>query len=107
VLAKIKSCGIMQGQDVAVPVEGGGAYPGVVFASGPRTVNEEQEEGGRIPGRMVLAGGPRPDNVGAVLARVRPQIVDVISGVEHRPRIKDPHEMKQFMEAVVAHSTVT
>jgi phosphoribosylanthranilate isomerase len=31
----------------------------------------------------------------------------VISGVEHRPRIKDPHEMKQFMEAVVAHSTVT
>jgi phosphoribosylanthranilate isomerase len=41
------------------------------------------------------------------LARVRPQIVDVISGVEDRPRTKDPHEMKQFMEAVVAHSTVT
>ena len=106
-LAKIKFCGIMQGQDVAVPVEGGGAYPGVVFASGPRAVNEEQEEGGGLPGRMVLAGGPRPDNVGAVLARVRPQIGDVISDVEHRPRIKDPHEMKQFMEAVVAHSTVT
>ena len=60
-----------------------------------------------IPGRLVLTGRLRPDNVGAGLARVRPQIVDVISGVEDRPRIKDPREMKQFMEAVVAHSTVT
>jgi phosphoribosylanthranilate isomerase len=107
VVAKIKFCGIMQGQDAAVAVEAGSAYPGVVFACGPRAVMRNNKRAAVIPGRMVLAGGSRPDNVGAGLARVRPEILDVISGVEDRPRTKDPHEMKQFMEAVVAHSTVT
>ncbi len=57
--------------------------------------------------RMVLAGGLRPDNVGAALAQVRPEIVDVSSGVESKPGIKDPHRIIRFVEAVFAHSSVS
>lgn len=57
--------------------------------------------------RMVLAGGLRPENVGAVLAQVRPEIVDVSSGVECLPGIKDAHRITRFVEAVFAHSSDT
>jgi phosphoribosylanthranilate isomerase len=61
----------------------------------------------RLVGPMVLAGGLRPDNVGAAIAEVHPQVVDVSSGVEHRPGIKDPNQIVRFVEAVFAHSSVT
>lgn len=54
---------------------------------------------------MVLAGGLRAENVGAALAQVRPEIVDVSSGVERRPGLKDPHQITRFVEAVFAHSS--
>jgi phosphoribosylanthranilate isomerase len=57
--------------------------------------------------QMALAGGLRPENVGEALGRVRPEIVDVSSGVESRPGIKDPHQITRFVEAVFAHSSVT
>ena len=57
--------------------------------------------------RMVLAGGLRPDNVAVALARVRPEIVDVSSGVECLPGIKDPQQIARFAEAVFAHSSVS
>ena len=56
---------------------------------------------------MVLAGGLRPDTVRAALAQVNPEIVDVSSGVERLPGIKDPHQITRFAEAVLAHSSVT
>jgi phosphoribosylanthranilate isomerase len=52
---------------------------------------------------MALAGGLRPDNVGNALTQVRPEIVDVSSGVERLPGIKDPHQITRFVEAVFAH----
>ncbi len=61
----------------------------------------------RLVGPMALAGGLTPDNVGQALARVRPEIVDVSSGVERRPGIKDPNTIARFVEAVLAHSPVT
>lgn len=61
----------------------------------------------RLLGPMALAGGLTPDNVGPALARVRPEIVDVSSGVERRPGIKDPNTIARFVEAVFAHSPVT
>jgi phosphoribosylanthranilate isomerase len=61
----------------------------------------------RLAGTMALAGGLTPDNVGEALAQVRPEIVDVSSGVERRPGIKDPHTIARFVEAVFAHSSVT
>ena len=61
----------------------------------------------RLAGPMALAGGLTADNVGWALAEVRPEIVDVSSGVERRPGIKDPNTIARFVEAVFAQSSVT
>ena len=49
---------------------------------------------------LVLAGGLTPDNVGAAIAAVRPDAVDVSTGVESAPGRKDPAKMRAFVEAV-------
>ncbi|HEY3012472.1 MAG TPA: phosphoribosylanthranilate isomerase [Gemmatimonadales bacterium] len=56
---------------------------------------------------MALAGGLTPDTVAEALALVRPDIVDVSSGVERLPGIKDPNKIARFVEAVFAHSPIT
>ena len=54
----------------------------------------------RIRGRLVLAGGLRPETVAAAVGLVRPDVVDVSSGVEGLPGIKDSRKIEQFVEAV-------
>ena len=53
---------------------------------------------------MVLAGGLTPGTVAEAVALVRPEVVDVSSGVEHLPGIKDPEKIARFMEAACGHS---
>jgi len=53
--------------------------------------------------RVVLAGGLTPDNVGVAIAQARPWMVDVSSGVESGPGVKDPARVRAFVEAVRAH----
>jgi phosphoribosylanthranilate isomerase len=49
---------------------------------------------------LVLAGGLTPDNVGVALTAVRPDVVDVASGVEKEPGRKDPDKVRAFIQAV-------
>lgn len=47
---------------------------------------------------IVLAGGLRPDNVAEAVRIVRPWAVDVASGVERAPGVKDPELVRLFVE---------
>jgi len=47
---------------------------------------------------VVLAGGLAPDNVEAAIAAVRPYGVDVSSGVEDEPGVKNPGQVRLFLE---------
>jgi phosphoribosylanthranilate isomerase len=55
---------------------------------------------GRIP--LILSGGLTPENVGQAIGVVRPFAVDVASGVESSPGVKDPAKLEAFAEAVRA-----
>ena len=51
-------------------------------------------------GDLLIAGGLRPDNVRRAIIAARPFGVDVSSGVESAPGIKDPHKLKHFIREV-------
>ncbi len=51
---------------------------------------------------VLLSGGLTEANVAAAIGRVRPLAVDVCSGVESAPGIKDPEKIRRFLRAVSA-----
>jgi phosphoribosylanthranilate isomerase len=77
--------------DAADPVRRGGTGLRANWALAARLARQRQ---------IILAGGLTADNVEEAIARVHPAGVDVSSGVEARPGIKDPVRMEQFFAAV-------
>ncbi len=49
---------------------------------------------------ILLAGGLKPDNVAEAIATVQPWGVDVSSGIEKEPGVKDIRKVKKFLAAV-------
>lgn len=52
------------------------------------------------PQPIVLAGGLGPDNVATAIAAAAPYAVDVSSGIEQRPGVKDSGKMARFIDEV-------
>jgi phosphoribosylanthranilate isomerase len=77
--------------DVHDPVRRGGTGRTVDWSIAREIVKRRQ---------TVLAGGLRAENVGLAIARVRARAVDVSSGVEASPGVKDAGRMRAFFEAV-------
>ena len=55
-------------------------------------------------GRVILAGGLRPENVAQAILEAQPFAIDVASGVEVRPGKKDPRAMRELMREAEAAS---
>jgi phosphoribosylanthranilate isomerase len=51
---------------------------------------------------LILSGGLTPENVAEGIAAVHPVAVDVASGVEVEPGIKDPERMRAFIAAAAS-----
>jgi len=50
------------------------------------------------PTPLILAGGLKPENVKEAILAVQPYAVDVASGVELRPAVKDPKKVYEFIK---------
>ena len=101
----------------AVPMGQGGDWRGVVAAH-PQAAgflfdgNAAGEQGGsgkrfdwaQLPAGLsapvILAGGLTPENVGEAIRAARPYAVDVASGIESSPGLKDAEKMRRFIAAV-------
>jgi phosphoribosylanthranilate isomerase len=57
-------------------------------------------EGVANPERLIVSGGLNAGNVHAAIEQLRPFGVDVATGVEMAPGVKDPRKLKGFIEAV-------
>jgi phosphoribosylanthranilate isomerase len=56
---------------------------------------------------IVLSGGLTPENVGDAIGRVRPFGIDVSSGVEVSPGIKDPGRLADLFQAILYANSCT
>lgn len=107
----MKALGIAEKGDLtALETYAGGAEPILLDAKPPRT--EEALPGGNgvsfdwgllngLDPRLsfMLSGGLNPDNVAEAIRLTRPFAVDVSSGVESGPGLKDPVRIKAFVKA--------
>ncbi len=81
--------------------------PGRMLFEGPTSGSGETADWGRAAElarqtEVILAGGLSAHNVGEAIQAVRPFGVDVSSGVEALPGVKDPQRIHEFVRATRA-----
>jgi len=76
------------------------AYSKDAYGGTGEVFNWSQAAGANAFGRIVLAGGLNPENVGAAVEELNPFAVDVSSGVEQSAGKKDYDLMHRFIDAV-------
>lgn len=86
------------------------ALPGRLLFEGPRSgagTCSDWQEARQLAARteLVLAGGLNADNVADAIAAVQPFGVDVSSGVESRPGVKEAEKILRFAARVRAAAT--
>lgn len=69
--------------------------PGGMGGTG-KQLNWQKLSAGRLP--LILAGGLNPSNIAGAVDLVKPWAVDVSSGVESSPGIKDANAIRQFIQ---------
>lgn len=79
--------------DAHVPGVFGGTGKTIDWSLAARAVSEAKRP-------VVLSGGLNPDNVATAIAQVHPAAVDLASGVESAPGIKDADKMRALVVAV-------
>ena len=72
----------------------GGTGQSFDWARARRVLDEES-----VTLAVILAGGLKPENVGEAIAALRPWGVDVASGVEYTPGMKDAGKVLEFVKA--------
>ncbi len=65
-----------------------------------RTIDWDLVRDARLVAPLILSGGLTPGNVAAAIAATEPFAVDVASGTEQAPGIKDPAKLQAFHDAV-------
>ena len=95
-LKKCRALGRMP-DAILLDADAAGAFGGTGQAADWSLISNQRAMLGDAP--LILAGGLTPANVGQAIAAVRPDAVDVASGVESQPRSKDRDLMKQFVTA--------
>ena len=81
--------------DAKVPGQLGGTGQSFDWGAIAQTLDRR-----RARARLVLAGGLSPENVADAVRIIAPDVVDVSSGVESAPGIKDHARMRAFRDAV-------
>jgi phosphoribosylanthranilate isomerase len=82
---------------ILVDADAGSDFGGTGQRADWDRVTREREALQKLP--LLLAGGLTPENVAAAIAAVGPAGVDVASGVEREPGIKDPKRVAEFIAA--------
>ena len=77
--------------------DGGSGGTGATFdwSVARRAVDEKK--------KIILAGGLGPSNVEEAVDAVNPYAVDINSGVEIRPGVKNPHKLKELVKIIRNH----
>jgi phosphoribosylanthranilate isomerase len=89
---------VRQGEALPVPLPSRFLYEGTVSGAG-ESVDWMAAAELACRAQLILAGGLTVSNVAAAITNVRPAGVDVSSGVERTPGVKDPHKIHAFIKA--------